>query len=437
MDNENKDSLTASTYMIKKSTCPFFPTMVEEMHRLHQEAVIANFKRGKPTYSYSQFSRFITFGITVPPVCEIIEDSIRCRVSPNVLAGTLVIHGPCGNDFQHDFRIQLYGRVHALGCNYTLRNGGTALGVFLPKVDVVEWPQLQASKLHESGTALASEIVSEPIGPFVPARLDAMPAAAPPYWPACLAGEAGESVLDTLSDLMPMGLSPWTPQQGDSLRAQTTSAKFDQSVSKEALSPSSAAHPLGANRSAYVMNELLALTEDVIGNVFEEPPCDGEPPRLSPTRRNVAASSGVNPQVQGEPMSNQKNPCVPKWQDPAGSWRCRCGTINRAGTYLCSSRSCHCFFCLYCGRTGHQARFCRLAAPTSAEKRPGAGTAANAAAIRKGQDVHAEWRCRCGHINKAGSNTCNRRGCRVYFCLKCGSLGHQSKFCAFSEFKGS
>lgn len=48
-------------------------------------------------------------------------------------------------------------------------------------------------------------------------------------------------------------------------------------------------------------------------------------------------------------------------QDPTKEWRCKCGTMNKAGTHLCASRSCHCYFCLGCGQLGHQQRFCRQA----------------------------------------------------------------------------
>ena len=45
------------------------------------------------------------------------------------------------------------------------------------------------------------------------------------------------------------------------------------------------------------------------------------------------------------------------------------------------------------------------------------------------QDVSRKWRCKCSTINKAGSFKCTRQGCGVYFCLKCGQLGHQQRFC--------
>jgi len=45
------------------------------------------------------------------------------------------------------------------------------------------------------------------------------------------------------------------------------------------------------------------------------------------------------------------------------------------------------------------------------------------------QDVTRDWRCKCGALNKAGSFMCLRRGCHIYFCLGCGALGHQQRFC--------
>ena len=181
-------------------------------------------------------------------------------------------------------------------------------------------------------------------------------------------------------------------------------------------------------------------------------------------------------------------------QDPTKDWRCKCNTVNKAGTHLCASRSCHCYFCLGCGQLGHQQRFCRRFPPAAnppgvsepvqlcVQSPPPAGTggaglrieavstrcggaaatatttaaiataaaaaaatatassnAANAGGVAVAgdlvrlvhpvQSVRHDWRCKCGTLNKACSFQCSKRGCRVFFCLGCGQLGHQQRFC--------
>ena len=48
---------------------------------------------------------------------------------------------------------------------------------------------------------------------------------------------------------------------------------------------------------------------------------------------------------------------------------------------------------------------------------------------RPAQNPKLEWRCKCGMVNKPGAYQCAKRGCRVFFCLSCGQLGHQQRFC--------
>jgi len=142
------------------------------------------------------------------------------------------------------------------------------------------------------------------------------------------------------------------------------------------------------------------------------------------------------PPAPPQPQPQRPSPAV---QDVSQDWRCRCGTFNKAGTYLCSGRICHGYFCLRCGQTGHQQRYCRLGQPPAAADAPQAARAPMAGGPPAGvdawpsrgstQDVSKEWRCKCGTLNKVGSFICAKRGCRVYFCLGCGGMGHQQRFC--------
>ena len=174
--------------------------------------------------------------------------------------------------------------------------------------------------------------------------------------------------------------------------------------------------------------------------------------------KQVAASSTSAAAVVA---GGNKQEEVPMMQDPTKEWRCKCGTINKVGTHLCASRSCHCYFCLGCGQLGHQQKFCRRApsaaaaaatttttpvggptlgkttavTPTAPAPAPVAAASSSQAAAggddkgRPVQNPKAEWRCKCGTINKPGAYQCAKRGCRVFFCLACGQLGHQQKFC--------
>ncbi|EOD29237.1 hypothetical protein EMIHUDRAFT_434619 [Emiliania huxleyi CCMP1516] len=161
----------------------------------------------------------------------------------------------------------------------------------------------------------------------------------------------------------------------------------------------------------------------------------GQPPAPAgqPPAHNAAGVRRPTPTASPQAQTPARLSSGP--QDVTKDWRCRCGTINKAGTYLCSSRSCHCYFCLRCGQTGHQQRFCRLAPPPdSAPASRGAPLGPGSETLpawRPGQqqDVTRDWRCKCGVVNKAGSFICAKRGCRVYFCLHCGGLGHQQRFC--------
>ncbi|KAL3930170.1 MAG: hypothetical protein SGPRY_001655 [Prymnesium sp.] len=147
-------------------------------------------------------------------------------------------------------------------------------------------------------------------------------------------------------------------------------------------------------------------------------------------------------------------------QDPSKEWWCKCGTLNKAGSHLCSSRMCHCYFCLGCGQLGHQQRFCRKMPPqwqsqshftphpphqaadgagarleSGPARQPSAAAgalaerSAESRPIQSAQDPAREWRCKCGTLNKVGAFQCAKRGCRVFFCLTCGQLGHQQRFC--------
>ena len=175
------------------------------------------------------------------------------------------------------------------------------------------------------------------------------------------------------------------------------------------------------------------------------------------------------PRTGGTAVSKDGKEEIPS-QDPTKEWRCKCGTINKAATHLCASRSCHCYFCLACGQLGHQQRFCRrvppasaaAATPATASSQTGsvasafggtrqgcAGTASSSGASgsalvgstassssgnseetrRLAQNPKLEWRCKCGTTNRPGSYQCSKRGCRVFFCQGCGQMGHQQRFC--------
>jgi hypothetical protein len=45
------------------------------------------------------------------------------------------------------------------------------------------------------------------------------------------------------------------------------------------------------------------------------------------------------------------------------------------------------------------------------------------------QDPTGPWRCSCGNQNVAGAARCEAAGCDRFFCLHCGMIGHQIKFC--------
>lgn len=71
----------------------------------------------------------------------------------------------------------------------------------------------------------------------------------------------------------------------------------------------------------------------------------------------------------------------------------------------------------------------RLRPHESLAPHPASGASSTDEGRRPAQNPKLEWRCKCGALNRAGSYQCAKRGCRVFFCLGCGQLGHQQRFC--------
>jgi len=84
-------------------------------------------------------------------------------------------------------------------------------------------------------------------------------------------------------------------------------------------------------------------------------------------------------------------------------WRCKCGMVNKAGTFMCVKRGCKIYFCQGCGLLGHQQRFCRQGGSSGAANGAGSSAVEPSSSAAPAKPDHAA-------SASSGGTTSRRRG---------------------------